>query len=71
MNLSAPVAPFPEQHIICDYIERQSKQIDGLIAKNTAQIDKLTEYRQTLISAAVTGKIDVQKQLPEVSSDAR
>jgi hypothetical protein len=29
-----------------------------------AQIDKLREYRQTLISAAVTGQIPVREEIP-------
>ena len=37
-------------------------KIDGLIAKIQESIDKLKEYRTALISAAVTGKIDVREE---------
>ena len=35
-------------------------EIDGLSDKVNGIIDKLREYRAALISAAVTGKIDVR-----------
>lgn len=57
------VPPRPEQDDICDHIERQTSRIDGLIGKNSHQITKLREYRQALISAAVTGKIAVPQEV--------
>jgi type I restriction enzyme S subunit len=51
-----PLPPVSEQKRICDYIDREASRIDGIIEKNEQQIAKLREYRQTLISAAVTGK---------------
>ena len=37
-------------------------KIDGFIAKMREGIDRLKEFRTALISAAVTGKIDVREE---------
>lgn len=57
-----PVAipPLAEQNKIVAYIEVQTAQIDALITEQKRLIERLKEYRTALISAAVTGKIDVQ-----------
>lgn len=52
--------PHSEQQAIADYLDRETAKIDDLGAKIQLSIDKLKEYRTTLISAAVTGKIDVR-----------
>jgi restriction endonuclease S subunit len=49
-----------EQEAIVEYLEKEISKIDGLIAKIREAIDRLKEYRTALISAAVTGKIDVR-----------
>lgn len=51
-----------QQQIIADYLQIQSKMIDALIAKVQASIGILQEYRTALITAAVTGKIDVRQE---------
>jgi type I restriction enzyme S subunit len=56
-------AGFPsenEQRAIADHLDRETSQIDALSAKAREMIDVLKERRQALISAAVTGKIDVR-----------
>jgi type I restriction enzyme S subunit len=57
-----PVPDLPEQLQIADYIRNETAKIDALIAKVREGIEKLTEYRTALISAAVTGKIDVREE---------
>jgi type I restriction enzyme S subunit len=52
--------PKTEQHAIVAYLDRETSQIDALSAKARQMIDVLKERRQALISAAVTGKIDVR-----------
>ncbi|AKB67592.1 restriction endonuclease subunit S [Methanosarcina mazei] len=52
-----------EQRLIADFLDRETEKIDTLINKISAQIEKLKEYRTTLISAAVTGKIDVREEV--------
>lgn len=48
-----------EQKQIVDYIESESNKINSTIATIEKEITTLKEYRQTLISNAVTGKIKV------------
>jgi len=54
--------PFPsvdEQIEINNYIESQSQSIDDVINLQNTQIEKLKEYKTTLINSAVTGKVKV------------
>lgn len=48
-----------EQIKIVEYLEEQSLLIDTLIQKEEKRVELLKEYRQTLISDVVTGKIKV------------
>ncbi len=52
--------PLEEQQAIATYLDRETAHIDQLIAKVETALSRLTEYRQALITAAVTGKIDVR-----------
>jgi len=54
---------FQEQKQIAEFLDTQTSKIDSLIHKTESQIEKLQEFRQSLISAAVTGKIDVRKEV--------
>jgi len=56
------VPPDTEQRIIVDFLGRETAQIDALINKVREAIERLKEYRIALISAAVTGKIDVRRE---------
>lgn len=53
--------PLPEQRAIASFLDRETVRIDALISKVREGIEKLREYRSALISAAVTGKIDMQE----------
>jgi restriction endonuclease S subunit len=56
------VAPsLAEQHAIATYLDHETARIDALIAKAQEMIKRLQEYRTALISAAVTGKVDVRE----------
>ena len=48
------------QRRIAEYLDRASGTVDPLIAKVNETISRLREFRTALISAAVTGKIDVR-----------
>ncbi|MGE5340001.1 MAG: restriction endonuclease subunit S [Candidatus Omnitrophota bacterium] len=61
-DLSTPLPPLPEQQNIAAYLDRETAKIDALINKVETAIEKLKEYRTSLISATVTGKIDVREQ---------
>lgn len=50
-----------EQSDIADFLDRETAKIDALIAKIRQAIERLKELRTALISAAVTGSIDVRK----------
>ena len=50
-----------EQETIAAYLDEQTSRIDSIIAKVEESIEKLKEYRTAIISAAVTGKIDVRE----------
>jgi len=54
--------PIDEQSVITNYLDQETFKIDVLIAKVQESIDRLKEYRTALISAAVTGKIDVREE---------
>ena len=51
--------PRKEQDKIVSYIETESKKVDNGISLLVLQIEKLKEYKTTLINSAVTGKIKV------------
>ena len=53
--------PQNEQNEIVNYINYKSSKIDTLIEKSNKSIELLKEKRTALISAAVTGKIDVRE----------
>lgn len=52
--------PLSEQRAIADFLDRETAKIDRLVAKVEEAIERLQEYRTALITAAVTGKIDVR-----------
>lgn len=65
--------PFPgksEQIEIAYYLQRITKNLDDLIVKSQESIHLLKERRSTLISAAVTGKIDVRNCQPDAKDVA-
>jgi len=55
-----PVPPLAEQAQLADHLDQQTTRIDGLITLTERSIDLLREKRAALITAAVTGKIDVR-----------
>jgi len=59
-NLEIPLPSIKEQEDIVEYLTEFISRIDDLISDINTQIQKLKEYRQSLISEAVTGKIDVR-----------
>ena len=59
-NLQIPLPSIKEQEEIVEYLTKFISRIDDLISDINNQIQKLKDYRQSLISEAVTGKIDVR-----------
>ena len=60
-QIKMPVPPYDEQVKIINDIEAITSKIDNLISKATKGTDLLKEKRTALISAVVTGKIDVRE----------
>jgi type I restriction enzyme S subunit len=61
VEFRVPRPPANEQREIADFLDHQSAQFDELVAEALQGISLLKERRSALISAAVTGKIDVRK----------
>ena len=55
--------PLSEQEAITEYLDRKCGEIDGMIGRIERKIELLRELRKTLISEAVTGKIDVREEV--------
>lgn len=62
-NLPILLPPETEQNTITKFLDREIEYIDSFVMKIQASIDKLLEYRMTLISVTVRGKIDVRKEV--------
>jgi len=58
-----PLPPSRERKEIENHLNFKTNEIDSTIDKITRAINKLKEYRTALISAAVTGKIDVRGEV--------
>jgi type I restriction enzyme S subunit len=63
VDLPVILPPGEEAFDILAYLDRETAKIDTLIDKAEAMIERLQEYRTALISAAVTGKIDVRGEV--------
>lgn len=59
-SIRVPVPPLDEQRRIVAHLEEQTTKIDTLIAKAERFIELSKERRAALITAAVTGQIDVR-----------
>ena len=59
VQVPLPLIPKDEQKKIAEYLNRKTARIDSIISDVTEQIEKLKEYRQSVISEVVTGKVAV------------
>ncbi len=59
-ELSFALPAKAEQIRISNYVSERTEQLSAIRFNTETQIDKLKEYRQALITAAVTGQIDVE-----------
>ncbi|KGE73284.1 restriction endonuclease subunit S [Spirochaeta lutea] len=62
-KMKVPLPPLPEQQSIAAFLDRETSKIDALVSKVETAIERLKEYRISLISSAVTGKIDVREEM--------
>ncbi|TCQ85159.1 MULTISPECIES: restriction endonuclease subunit S [Rahnella] len=69
--LSVPICSYKTSEIIALYLDKITLKIDTLIELQLLQIELLKERRTALISAAVTGKIDVRDwQVPVTQTES-
>ncbi|MCV7524034.1 restriction endonuclease subunit S [Micrococcus luteus] len=59
LSLPVPVPPLEEQREIADYLDAETAKIDALISKAERFIELAQERRAALITAAVTGQIEI------------
>ncbi|MCS3679340.1 type I restriction enzyme S subunit [Salinibacter ruber] len=62
-NLIVALPPTDEQEQLVKYLNSEAGRLDEQISTMEEGIDRLKEYRTALISAAVTGKIDVREEV--------
>lgn len=58
-NISLIIPPLSIQRVIADYLDQKCAAVDRIINANNDMIEKLQEYRQSIVYEAVTGKIDI------------
>jgi len=63
LGLAVILPSIAQQQQISKFLNKQIQKANSLISKTELQIEKLQEYRQLLISAAVTGKMDVRQEI--------
>jgi type I restriction enzyme S subunit len=66
-NSEIPFPPLHEQEAIVRYLDEKTSQIDSLIAIEQKRMETLKEYRQSLISEVVTGKIRVCEEVNPIA----
>lgn len=59
-NFTIGIPSTYQQQIIVNYIEETLSRLDVIITKLSTEINLITEYKSSLISSVVTGKIDVR-----------
>ena len=60
-NIKTVLPPLSEQQVISDHLDSETAKVDALIDKVCEAVERLKELRAALISAAVTGRIDVRE----------
>ena len=60
-----PLPPLETQRAIADYLDRETAEIDSMLEDITKLRDLLAERRAAVISAAVTGQIDIPASLDD------
>lgn len=58
VNISIPVPPLEAQKLIAAFLDEKTAQIDALVARKEALLERLAERRQAIITQAVTRGLD-------------
>jgi len=61
-ELALPLPPLEEQHEVLRTLQHSSDGVEGCTVSLRLQLDRLKEYRQALITAAVTGQLDITEE---------
>ncbi len=69
-SMEVPLPPHEEQWLIEKYLKEKNSYFERLIQISNRKVELLQERRTALISAAVTGKIDLRGWTPPVKEDA-
>ena len=69
--IAAPKLSYAEQRGIVAFLDRETANIDALVAKVGGTRDRLREFRSALITAAVTGQINVSTWGKQGMTDRR
>ena len=64
-NIMVPFPPLKEQRIIADYLDIKCSQIDTIIAKEQSVIEKMQEYKQAIITQAITKGLNSSAKMKE------
>ena len=62
-DIKIPMVPPKEQEDICSFLDKSEDRYDHFLKLYNKKIQKLHEYRQSLISSAVTGKVRVTEDM--------
>ena len=68
LDVVTPMPSLNEQIMIANYLDDKTSMIDETIDQITVQISDLKSYKSTLITEAVTGKIDLRDWKPKEGS---
>jgi type I restriction enzyme S subunit len=68
LDLPVFLPPTHEQELIAGHVSRESEKFDQLVKESESFVNLLQERRSALISAAVTGQIDVRGLVPEAEA---
>ena len=58
-NMIVALPPLSEQKSIADFLDKKCSAIDSTISKKQQVIEKMTEYKKSLIYECVTGKLSI------------
>ena len=68
-EFAIPVPPLPEQERIADFLDSKVTEIDKIISETKASIENYKEYKQSVITEAVTKGLDKNVPMKETDSE--
>lgn len=68
-RIRIPVPTLSQQEAVANFLDRETAEADALIAKYERLADLIRERRSALITAAVTGQIDVTTYKPGINME--